>query len=430
MKKIQKSKMICLFSMLCLLLFTSCGTLPDGAARQNTQNTEAQSQEAQNQQTNQQIHNQGTQTAPEPETETLDSTLEVHYIDVGQGDATLITCDGHAMLIDAGNNDKGTAVQSYLMHQNVAALDYVIATHPDADHIGGLDVVITKFDCGTIFMTDDKKDTATYRDVIDAMDYRGYTKTTPVVGNTYTLGDASFTIVGPTKLGVDSNGNSIAILLQHGNNRFYFEGDAEEQEEADILSTGIDISADVYKTGHHGSKTSTSDALLAAVHPQYAVISAGAGNKYGHPNAETLNKLRAGGVSVFRTDEQGTIVATSDGSAVTWNCSPSESWQAGEPTGSSTEDPGSGENETGKQVQENTDADTNVAASASQSAVVENSAAASSDTNADVTVHITKTGTKYHAAGCRYLKDSDIEVSLSEAKDRGYTPCSVCKPPQ
>ncbi len=407
MKKIQKSKMICLFSMLCLLLFTSCGTLPDGAARQNTQNTEAQSQEAQNQQTNQQIHNQGTQTAPEPETETLDSTLEVHYIDVGQGDATLITCNGHAMLIDAGNNDKGTAVQSYLMHQNVAALDYVIATHPDADHIGGLDVVITKFDCGTIFMTDDKKDTATYRDVIDAMDYRGYTKTTPVVGNTYTLGNATFTIVGPTKLGVDSNGNSIAILLQHGNNRFYFEGDAEEQEEADILSTGIDISADVYKTGHHGSKTSTSDALLAAVHPQYAVISAGAGNKYGHPNAETLNKLRAGGVSVFRTDEQGTIVATSDGSAVTWNCSPSESWQAGEPTGSST------------------------GSTASQSAVVENSDdAASPDTDADVTVHITNTGTKYHAAGCRYLKDSDIEVSLSEAKDRGYTPCSVCKPPQ
>ena len=133
------------------------------------------------------------------------------------------------------------------MHQNVTVLDYEIATHPEADHIGGLDVVITKFDCGTIFMTDDEKDTATYRDVIDAMDYRGYSKTAPVVGNSYALGGAAFTVVGPTKLGVDSNGNSIAILLQHGNNRFYFEGDAEEQEEADILSTGIDISADVYR---------------------------------------------------------------------------------------------------------------------------------------------------------------------------------------
>ena len=147
--------------------------------------------------------------------------------------------------------------------------------------------------------------------------------------------------------------------------------------------------------------------MLAAVSPQYAVISVGEGNKYGHPNAETLNKLRADGVFIFRTDEQGTIVATSDGSAITWNCSPSESWQAGEPTGSST------------------------GSTASQSEVVENSDdAASPDTDADVTVHITNTGTKYHAAGCRYLKDSDIEVPLSEAKDRGYTPCSVCKPPQ
>ena len=406
MKKIPKSRVAGLLSMLFLLVFAACGSLPEEAAQYaaGTQDTAGQTTEERAEST------KHAGTLDGSAQKTGDSTLEVHYIDVGQGDATLITCDGHAMLIDAGNNDKGTAVQSYLMHQNVTALDYVIATHPDADHIGGLDVVITKFDCGTIFMTDDEKDTATYRDVIDAMDYRGYSKTAPVVGNSYALGGAAFTIVGPTKLGVDSNGNSIAILLQHGNNRFYFEGDAEEQEEADILSTGIDISADVYKTGHHGSKTSTSDALLAAVSPQYAVISVGEGNKYGHPNAETLNKLRADGVSIFRTDEQGTIVATSDGSAITWNCSPSESWQAGEPTGSSIGSTGS---------------------TASQSAVVENSDdAASPDTDADVTVHITNTGTKYHAAGCRYLKDSDIEVSLSEAKDRGYTPCSVCKPPQ
>lgn len=406
MKKIPKSRVAGLLSMLFLLVFAACGSLPEEAAQYaaGTQDTAGQTTEERAEST------KHAGTLDGSAQKTGDSTLEVHYIDVGQGDATLITCDGHAMLIDAGNNDKGTAVQSYLMHQNVTALDYVIATHPDADHIGGLDVVITKFDCGTIFMTDDEKDTATYRDVIDAMDYRGYSKTAPVVGNSYALGGAAFTIVGPTKLGVDSNGNSIAILLQHGNNRFYFEGDAEEQEEADILSTGIDISADVYKTGHHGSKTSTSDALLAAVSPQYAVISVGEGNKYGHPNAETLNKLRADGVSIFRTDEQGTIVATSDGSAITWNCSPSESWQAGEPTGSSIGSTGS---------------------TTSQSAVVENSDdAASPDTDADVAVHITNTGTKYHAAGCRYLKDSDIEVPLSEAKDRGYTPCSVCKPPQ
>lgn len=249
-----------------------------------------------------------------------DSQLQVHYIDVGQGDATLITCDGHAMLIDAGNNDKGTAVQLYLTKQNVTSLDYVIGTHPDADHIGGLDVIITKFDCGTIFLTDEQKDTNTYRDVLDAIDYRGYTRTAPVVGNTYELGSAEFTIVGPVSLGTDSNGNSIAIILRHGNNRFYFEGDADEKEENSIISTGIDVSANVYKVGHHGSNTSTSDAILNTVNPVYAVISVGAGNEYGHPNAEVLNKLQEKGVQVFRTDEQGSIVAISDGNVITWNC--------------------------------------------------------------------------------------------------------------
>ena len=155
MKKIPKSRVAGLLSMLFLLVFAACGSLPEEAAQYaaGTQDTAGQTTEERAEST------KHAGTLDGSAQKTGDSTLEVHYIDVGQGDATLITCDGHAMLIDAGNNDKGTAVQSYLMHQNVTALDYVIATHPDADHIGGLDVVITKFDCGTIFMTDDEKDT-------------------------------------------------------------------------------------------------------------------------------------------------------------------------------------------------------------------------------------------------------------------------------
>lgn len=372
MKHKLKHRHIALFFMLFLLIFTSCGSVTQPEQEMTSEQVTTVEQDS-------------------SLDSSMASTLQVHYIDVGQGDATLLVCDGHAMLIDAGNNDKGTAVQSYLMSQNITFLDYVIGTHPDADHIGGLDVVITKFDCGTIFLTDEEKDTNTYRDVVDAINYRGYTKTVPNVGDAYVLGDACFTIIGPTELGMDSNGNSIAIVLQHGENRFYFEGDAEETEEETILATGIDISANVYKAGHHGSKTSTSDALLESVAPQYAVISVGEGNKYGHPDAETLNKLRAKGIQVFRTDEQGTIVATSDGNTISWNCSSSETWQSGEVSGSSLDDA------------------------------------------ADVateTVHITNTGEKYHAAGCRYLKDSDIEIPLSEAKNRGYTPCSQCNPPQ
>lgn len=256
------------------------------------------------------------------------SSMEVHFIDVGQGDATLIICDGHAMLIDGGDNSRGTAVQLYLQSQKVTALDYVVATHPDADHIGGLDVVITKFDCGTILMTDYEKDTATYRDVVDAMAYRGYKKTEPAVGDTYDLGGASFTIVGPIDTSGSANDSSVALILQHGDNRFYFEGDAEEEEQ-DILSTGISLKADVFKLGHHGSRTSNSEEMTEAVDAEYAVISVGS-NSYGHPHAQVLNRLRERGMSVFRTDEQGSIVARSDGSRITWNCSPADSWAAGE----------------------------------------------------------------------------------------------------
>lgn len=310
--------------------------------------------------------------------------LEVHFLDVGQGDATLIACDGHYMLIDAGNNDKGTLVQSYLEQQGVETLDYVIGTHPDADHIGGLDVILYKFDCGTVILPEVENDTRTYEDVIRVLEEKDYPVTAPVVGDTYTLGGASFTIIAPNgDYGDDLNDWSVGILLQNGENRFLFTGDAGEQAEQDILANGIDISADVYKASHHGSNTASSEAFIQAVSPEYAVISVGEGNQYGHPHAEVLNRFREAGIEVFRTDEQGTIVAASDGTDITWNTASSGSWQAGEAQG-----------------------------------------------GGEVTVHITKTGETYHAAGCSYLSRSDIGITLSEAKERGLTPCSRCNPPQ
>ena len=351
--------------------------------------------------------NSASDTKETSRTEESKDTLFVHYIDVGQGDATLITCGEDAMLIDAGDNDKGTAVQMYLESQNIDSLKYVIGTHPDADHIGGMDVILTKFDCETVLLTEEEKDTATYRDVVDAIRYRNCKRIAPKVKEQYMLGSASFTILGPMELCDDSNDNSIAIILEHGENRFYFEGDASEKEEAAILETGIDIQADVYKTGHHGSKTSTSDELLASVDPTYAVISVGEGNSYGHPSAEVLNKLRAGHIQVFRTDEQGAIVAKSDQTSITWNCSPSESWQAGEPKGSS-----SGEEST----RESQPKEESTAKSQKQN----------TDKQSEEMVHITESGKKYHLAGCSYLKDSDIEITKTEAEAQGYEPCKKC----
>ncbi len=261
---------------------------------------------------------------------TVTGTLEVHYIDVGQGDATLIKCGDRAMLIDAGENDKGTKVQSYLQSQGISKLDYVIGTHPDSDHIGGLDVILYKFDCGTILMPDKSSDNSSYRDVMSAMKSKSYKQTAPEIGKTYALGDATFIIIAPNKTYNTTNDASIGVLLQFGQKRFLFTGDAESQSESDIVVNGIDIDCDVYKVGHHGSKTSSSVALLNEASPAYAVISCGENNDYGHPHAQTLNELRSRGIKVFRTDEQGTIVATTDGNDIKWNCSPSDSWKAGE----------------------------------------------------------------------------------------------------
>lgn len=340
--------------------------------------------------------------------------LTVHYMDVGQGDATLITCGEESMLIDAGDNSKGTTVQAYLSSQNITELDYVVGTHPDADHIGGLDVVITKFDCGKIFLTDEEKDTQTYEDVISAMEYKGYKKTPPVPGETYELGSASFTLLAPLQENSDSNDNSIALLLTYGDTSFYFEGDAGEEEEAQILSSGAAVKADVYKIGHHGSKTSTTDDMLAAVNPACAVISAGEDNRYGHPHAEVLNKLRMNGIRTFRTDEQGTVVAKSDGKNIVFNMSPSDTWRAGEPGDLSDREPaakGSG-NSAGTEGTVSDTADTGTAE------------------NEEIIVHVTDTGKKYHTKNCSFLKDSDREISLTDAVALGYEPCKVCHPPQ
>ena len=257
--------------------------------------------------------------------------MSVHFIDIGQGDSTLIKCGNHAMLIDAGENDCGTKVQAYLESQGVTKLDYVIGTHPDSDHIGGLDVIIYKFDCENVMLPDYSKDTNTYRDVLSAMKSKNYTNTLPVAGRQYTLGEAVFTVIAPSQKYDDANNNSIGIILRYGDRSFLFTGDAEEKAEKDIVDTGISIDCDVYHVGHHGSSTSSSELLLNAASPAYAVISCGEGNSYGHPHAQTMNELRYRGIQVFRTDEQGTVVTVTDGVNITWNCSPSDTWKAGEP---------------------------------------------------------------------------------------------------
>lgn len=258
------------------------------------------------------------------------SEMQVHFIDVGQGDATLITCDDEAMLIDAGDNSKGTTVQLYLKKQGIKKLKYLILTHPDADHIGGADVVVNKFDIDTVFMSDYIKDNKTYNELISALDYKHLEWSTPGIGNSYTLGSAEFTIIAPNTIYSDPNNSSIGLVLRNGEDTFLFTGDAEEEAEYDILANGLDIDCDVYKAGHHGSKTSNTKELLEAASPSYIVISCAEDNSYGHPHAEPMNHFRSMNMKLFRTDEQGSVIATSNGTGITWNCAPSDSWKAGE----------------------------------------------------------------------------------------------------
>lgn len=262
----------------------------------------------------------------------LSEDLEIHFVDVNQGDCTIIKVGDNAMIIDAGNNGYGTTVKMYLQSIGVEKLDYVIGTHPDADHIGGLDVVIYNFECGMVFMPDCEKDTKTYDDVIQTCKNKNYKITSPVVGEEYMLGDASFEIIAPLHYDYDDNYNdcSIAIRMEYGNNSFLFTGDCEEAAEEDLIESGVNLDADLFKLGHHGSNTANTEAFLNEVSPIYCVVSCGEGNSYGHPHAEVLNNLRSMGIKLFRTDEQGTVVAYSDGVNITFNMSPSESWQVGE----------------------------------------------------------------------------------------------------
>ncbi len=255
--------------------------------------------------------------------------MKVHFIDIGQGDSELVECDGKYMLIDAGDVGKGSDVIFYLKSQNVDKLDYIIATHPHADHIGGMADVINEYGADTFITTSKTATTKCYENMLKAISNKGMKITTPKNGDTYSLGSASFEIITPddgTDFGDEANNYSVGIKLTYGNTSFVMCGDAEKETEQMIVDSGKNISADVLKCGHHGSSTSTSEAFLDKVNPTYAVISCGKDNKYGHPHKETISKLESRGIEYFRTDELGTIVAVSDGNTVSFPSAGSTGW--------------------------------------------------------------------------------------------------------
>jgi competence protein ComEC len=249
-----------------------------------------------------------------PASTTAANNLIVHYLDVGQGDSEILQCGGQTMLIDAGTNDSTSTLIKDIKDLGITLFDIIVATHPHEDHIGGMDAVINQFDIGTVYMPDVTTNTATFNDVLKALQKKNLTPVHPASGTVFSLGNAQCTMLAPNGVAYqDMNNYSIVIRVVFGSNSFLFTGDAETQSETEMLAKGYNLQADVLKVGHHGSDSSSSPAFLAAVDPKYAVIEVGAGNDYGHPHAVTLQKLAAAGVHVYRTDLNGTITVTSNG---------------------------------------------------------------------------------------------------------------------
>lgn len=244
----------------------------------------------------------------------MEEKLSVYFIDVGQADSILVINKDEAMLIDAGNNEDGQDVTSFIKEKGITKLNYVIGTHPHEDHIGGLDDVINSdIEIENVFMPKIQTNTKTFEDVLDAVENKNLSITAPNKGDNFKIGESNCQVMTDSILDKNNlNLSSIVIRLEYGNNSFLFMGDSEEENE----KTMIWPKTDVLKVGHHGSNTSTSESFLNQVRPDYAVIMVGKSNNYGLPKEKIIERLKNVNAQIYRTDEMGTIKITSDGNNI------------------------------------------------------------------------------------------------------------------
>lgn len=344
--------------------------------------------------------------------------LIVNYIDVGQGDSELIECNGEYMLVDAGEKDKGTVVVNYLKSRGVEKLDYVVATHPHSDHIGGMAEVLNAFPVSNIIMPKVNNTTATYTNMLKVIQQKGIKAIEPKIGDSYKLGNSTFTIVGPKKYDTKNmNNDSVAFRLVYGNNSFLFCGDAEKEEESDIIASGQTLKSDVYKVSHHGSTTSSSTAFLNKVQPKYAIIEVGEGNSYGHPKEKTLEALSKIGATIYRTDLNGNIVISSDGKTISFG------------------DSASGDNKSGGDATPCTSQSvpTNTTGTGSINGL--GGTASTSVPQSVSSTYVLNTNThKIHKPNCRSvskMSDKNKKTYVGKITDlisQGFSPCKICNP--
>ena len=333
-KKLLKVGLCCILAIAAAFAMPACTFKTDN----NTENTTSSAIEQSNGSTAESIESEieSTETvisqdtteesvedASTPTVEPLpaDSTFEIHYIDVGQADAALVLCDGKAMLIDGGNKADSSLIYNYLKTHSVSHLDYIIATHGHEDHVGGLSGALNYATVGTAYCSVTEYDSEAFRDFVKQLSKQGKKITVPKVKESFKLGSASIQIVAVNGNADDPNNTSIMLRIVYKDTSFLFTGDAEREAEQAALNSGCKLESTVLKVGHHGSRSSTEYVFLREVAPQYAVISVGEGNTYGHPTEEALSRLRDADVKTYRTDLQGTVICSSNGTEVSFTVS-------------------------------------------------------------------------------------------------------------
>lgn len=320
-----------------------------------------------------------------------DANFVIRFFDVGQADAALVITNGYTMLIDGGNVADGDDVVASIEALGISKIDIIVSTHSDEDHLGGLPDVMEAFEVSTLYADGNPADTKIYQRFCDVAEEHGIAVANPEPGEVLELGAAKVTFLGPVSLSSDPNANSIVLRIDYGETSFVFTGDATEQEEKEIVEAGMDLRADVLKVSHHGAEESSCYVFLREVMPEYAVISVGANNKYGHPTANTLSRLRDVGAAVYRTDELGEIICYSNGTDISFT------------NIKGTEMPPAEENRTDvvPSVPEN-------------GAYIGNS-----------------NSYKFHSPDCGSLPEEQNSVYFAtreEAVSQGYEPCGRCKP--
>ncbi len=352
---------------------------------------------------------EGTDVSKDENESNSESSFWIKYIDVGQGDAALIQCDDHYLMIDGGPTSASSVIYTILKESGIEYIDYMIATHPDEDHIGGLPGALNYASVGNCYSPVTSHDTRAFNSLVKYLNKQGVSLTVPSDGTELTLGKAKVELMGEKSAYADSNDLSIVTKITYGSNTFLFTGDADIEEENALINAKKDLSCDVLKVGHHGSKGSTGDDFLKKAKPKYAVISVGTDNSYGHPTAETLSRLSNAKVELYRTDLQGDILCNSDGENITFTTEKKAStdvlWMEGSVSTATTTQDG-------------------VVVASPEKAVIPSG----------TTYVINASSKRFHLTTCssvnemkasnrRYTTDS-AEALVAE----GYIPCKRCKP--